>query len=117
MLRVALSAPGVVRGALVGGDVDTFRSALTAASAVRIFTSSVEKDELCPIDTIIALLDASGAQVAYDDDGIDLCSLIEVSRARMLRQLPAGACFVRVTPYSGGARPVPYALHVDFIAG
>jgi cysteine-rich repeat protein len=97
----------------VPGDEDVF--ALTnptaAPSTVRLETFSATDFGNCTssTDTVINLRDAAGVLIEQDDDdGISLCSLIEVVLA------PGETAYAHLVDY-GDDGTYPYYLRVDFL--
>lgn len=65
----------------------------------------------CSLDTIITLFDSAGTELAYsDDDGIDVCSLIDPRAQPTAASLAAGTYYIEVRGYSGAVGD--YALTV-----
>jgi cysteine-rich repeat protein len=88
------------------GDHDYFQVTLSGAGTVTFATHSVGNPATCPEDTVIHLLDGSGAQIQEDDDaGADNCSMLSAA-------LPAGTYYLWVEEYQD-ALVIP-AYQLDF---
>ena len=95
-----VSLPSETSGAIdAGDDEDYFRFEVLARGEVLARTTG-------GLDTLGALYDADGAEVATDDDGG------AGTNFRIRRQLDAGAYYVRVSSWRAGTGA--YALHLSF---
>ncbi|HYH96122.1 DUF4215 domain-containing protein, partial [Hyalangium sp.] len=95
-----------IRGAITPGtDVDVFRLNLSGVADLRLDTfdgtyDGSESSERCNggIDTVLELLDESGAVLISDDDGgLGFCSSIDAQSDKAARRLAPGIYFVRVS--------------------
>ncbi|MCP3139297.1 DUF4215 domain-containing protein [Pyxidicoccus xibeiensis] len=106
---------GFSGGALSSGsDVDLYRFTLTATTDLALEVFDESGPSYCAaIDPGMALLDASGNQVASDDDsGPGYCPRLSASDGnRAMRRLAPGTWYVRLRSVSGDAVPA-YTLRM-----
>ncbi len=98
----AIGTNTTVAGAINGGgDQDYFRITLTAAGTLTVYTTG-------STDTFGRLLDATGAELASNDDATDL-------NFRIGRSVGAGTYFIAVRHFSATGTGT-YGLRADFVA-
>ena len=112
-----LTLPAVFTAAISpAADVDVFRLELAAPAGIRAQITSAGDAAACPGDTLLHLLDGSGAQLASDDDdGEGACSKLDPSLDGALRMLPAGTYHLRAKAYSSTTVLAAYALRVEVL--
>jgi len=91
------------------GDEDWYRLSLTAGETVKLETTA-HRMLRSPIDTLVTVFDASGSQLAENDDGftIDYISMYDYRSmdSRLLFTAPkAGDYLVRVSDQAGSSGP------------
>ncbi len=99
------ASPGFAGALPTGSDVDTFAVEVTVAGAsVRAETMDLLGTGVCPAnaDTALYFYDASGSELAYDDDGgADFCSLLDPASDAALTNLAVGTYYVQVVSSFG----------------
>lgn len=87
-------APGdsvLIDGGIVPDDVDFFR--ITVTGPAQIVASSFGRPNSSSGDTMLALFDSNGVELAFDDDsGVNLYSSLEAT-------VPAGTYFLAITGF------------------
>ncbi len=87
-------APGdsvLIDGAILPDDVDFFR--ITVTGPAQIVASSFGRPNSSAGDTMLALFDSAGVELAFDDDsGVNLYSSLEAT-------VPAGTYFLAITGF------------------
>ncbi|MFP2926322.1 DVUA0089 family protein [Pyxidicoccus sp. 3LG] len=100
-------------------DVDVYSFTLTTLSDLRIDTDDSRGPHSCEdIDTVVRLMDADGSTLASnDDDGLNLCSLLDPESNSALTRLRPGTYHVSVdSALFTGSAALPYGLNIQRVA-
>lgn len=101
------------RGTIIPStDIDYFSFDLPAGKKPALETHAVGDMTSCPGDTVIHLVNASGMEIAMDDDDglLGGCSRLDSSLDTPLATLPAGKYYVWVEEYSRDSEIASYEL-------